>query len=144
MANAVNRNHWLHWMQPSEPALALLIFVAAFAYFNSTMHLTLELRDEGFLLYRIARVADGEIPNRDFIEEYGIGVYAVSAPIFKLFGEKVFPIRELLAVFRAMAVALAFVIARQFVPRPFALLGAFVSAAYWGRSPRLAPAVSMR
>ena len=76
---------------PPEPAIALLIFVAALAYFNSTLHLTLELRDEGFLLYNIARVADGEIPHRDFIEVYGPGVYAVTAPIFEIFGDRVLP-----------------------------------------------------
>jgi len=120
-------------MRSSESVVAMIIFVAAMTYFNSTLHLTIELRDEGFLLYRIARVADGEIPNRDFIEEYGIGVYALTAPIFKFFGETVFAIRELLAAFRALGVVLSYVIARHFVSRPFALLGAFIAAAHWGR-----------
>jgi hypothetical protein len=117
-----------------ETAIALFLFVAAFAYFNRTLHLTLELRDEGFLLFNIARVAHGEIPHRDFIEVYGPGVYALTAPVFGIFGDRVLPVRELLAVFRAAAVAFAYLIARHFVPRPFALLGAFVATAYWGWS----------
>jgi hypothetical protein len=133
MLNAPNSNRWFHWTQIPEPAIALLVFAAAMAYFNSTLHLTLEMRDEGFLLYRIARVADGEIPNRDFVEEYGVGVYAVTAPIFKLFGESVFAIREFVAAFRALAVVLSYLIARHFVSRPFALLGACIAAAHWGR-----------
>jgi hypothetical protein len=115
-------------------AIALVIFVAALTYFNLTLHLTLELRDEGFLLFNIARVAHGEVPHRDFIEVYGPGVYALTAPVFRIFGDRVLPIRELLAVFRAAAVAFSYLIARHFVPRPFALLGTFVAMAYWGWS----------
>jgi hypothetical protein len=134
MANAARSNRWLPSVRLPDPAIALLLFFAALAYFVSTIHLTLELRDEGFLLYRIARVADGEIPNRDFAEEYGLGVYAVTAPIFDIFGGRVLPIRELLAVVRAAAVVFSYLIARHFVPRSFALLGAFVAGAYWGRA----------
>jgi len=120
-------------MRHSESVVFLIIFISAMVYFDSTVHLTLELRDEGFLLYRIARVADGEIPNRDFIEEYGIGVYALTAPIFELFGKSVYAIRELLVVIRALGVALSYAIARHFVSRPFALIAAFIAAAHWGR-----------
>jgi hypothetical protein len=118
----------------SETAIALVIFIAALTYFNHTLNLTLELRDEGFLLFNIARVAHGEIPHRDFIEIYGPGVYALTAPVFRIFGDRVLPVRELLAVFRAAAVAFSYLIARHFVPRPFALLGTFVATAYWGWS----------
>jgi hypothetical protein len=133
MTNAVGSTRWLHQKWFTETAVALLIFVAALTYFNSTMHLTLELRDEGFLLFCIARAAQGEVPHRDFMEVYGPGVYAVTAPIFQIFGERVYPLRELLAVLRAAAVVLSYLIARHLVPRSFALLGAFVAAAYWGR-----------
>jgi hypothetical protein len=117
-----------------EPAIALALFVVALAYFHRTLHLTLELRDEGFLFFNIARVAAGEIPHRDFIEVYGPGVYALTAPIFQLFGDRILPVREVLAVFRASGVAFAYLIARHFVPRPFALLGACLAMAYWGWS----------
>ena len=130
-AERINRAHWL--CHRSEPAIALIIFFAALAYFNSTLHLTLELRDEGFLLYNIARVAHGEIPHRDFAEAYGPGFYALTAPILQIFGDRIFPIRELMAVLRAAAVAFAYLIARCLAPRPFALIAAFLASAYWGR-----------
>jgi hypothetical protein len=133
MANAADSTRWLHLTRFPEPAIALLVFIAALAYFNSTMYLTLELRDEGLLLSNIARAAHGEIPHRDFIALYAPGLHAVTAPIFRIFGERVLPLRELLAVFRAAAVVMAYLIARHLVPRSFALLGAFVAAAYWGR-----------
>ncbi len=117
----------------SELAVALIIFFGALIYFNATLHLTLELRDEGYLFYSIARVAHGEIPHRDFPEVYGPGFYALTAPIFQVFGDRIFPIRELMAVVRAAAVAFAYLIARHLVPRPFALLAALLATVYWGR-----------
>jgi hypothetical protein len=116
-----------------EAAVVVSIFLASLAYFNLTAHLTLDLRDEGYLLHTIARVASGEMPHRDFAELYGPGVYAITAPVFSLFGEQVLPLRQLLVVFRAAAVALSYLIARHLVPRRFAMIAAFVSAAYWGR-----------
>ena len=110
------------------------MFLAAFAYFHHTLHLTLELRDEGLLFFNIARAARGEIPHRDFIEVYGPGVYAVTAPVFHLFGDRILPVREVLAVFRASAVPLAYLIARHFTPRSFAVFGGLIAMAYWGRS----------
>lgn len=115
-----------------EVAIALLIFAAAMAYFQRTLHLTFELRDEGFLLYHIARVAAGEVPHRDFAQDYPPGIYLLTAPIYAWFGERVMPIRELLAGIRAVAVVLAYLISRRLVPRPFALLAAAFALAYWG------------
>jgi 4-amino-4-deoxy-L-arabinose transferase-like glycosyltransferase len=117
-----------------DASIALAMFLAAFAYFHHTLHLTLELRDEGFLFLNISRAARGEIPHRDFIEVYGPGVYALTAPVFHFFGDRVLPVREILAIFRASAVAFSYIIARHLTPRPFALLAALVAMAYWGRS----------
>ena len=63
MVNAARSSRRSPTARSAEPAIALFIFLAAFAYFNLTLHLTLELRDEGFLLFSIARVAHGEIPH---------------------------------------------------------------------------------
>ncbi len=117
-----------------EPAIALAIFVVALGWIRSSLHLTLELRDEGYLLYNISRVASGEIPHRDFIEAYGPGVYALTAPVYHLSGERVMAVRELLAVLRAVAVTLAYLLARFLVPRSFALLGAAFALGLWGWS----------
>ena len=115
-----------------EPAIACAIFLVSLGWVDRSLHLTLELRDEGYLLYNIARVAAGDVPQRDFIEAYGPGVYALTAPIYHFSGERVMAVRELLAVFRAAAVTLAYLMARRLVPRPFALLGAAFSLGFWG------------
>lgn len=134
MVYSARSSRWLRAARSAELPIVLFIFLAALAYFNLTLHLTLELRDEGYLFFNIARVSHGEIPHRDFIEIYGPGVYAVSAPVFRMFGDRVLPLRELLALIRAAAVVFSYLIARHFVPRPFALLGALVATAYWGWS----------
>jgi len=134
MAQAARTGSTLSKLGPVDVSIALALFLAAFAYFQRTLHMTLDLKDEGFLLFNIARAGRGEIPHRDFLEVYGPGVYALTAPVFHYFGDRVLPVREVLAVFRASAVAFSYVIARHFTPRPFALLAAFVAMAYWGRS----------
>jgi 4-amino-4-deoxy-L-arabinose transferase-like glycosyltransferase len=134
MAQAARTDTTLSKVGPVDVSIALAMFLAAFAYFHHTLHLTLELRDEGLLFLNIARAARGEIPHRDFIEVYGPGVYAVTAPVFHLFGDRVLPVREVLAIFRASSVALAYLIARHFTPRSFAVFGGLIAMAYWGRS----------
>ncbi|MCP4036696.1 MAG: glycosyltransferase family 39 protein, partial [bacterium] len=86
----------------------------------------------GYELYNIARAASGQIPQRDFGTVYPPGVYALAAPIYAWFGERVWPVRELLVAVRAAAVMLAFLISRRFLPLPFALLATGFSLAYWG------------
>jgi hypothetical protein len=122
MAQAARTGSTLSKVGSADASIALAVFLAAFAYFHHTLHLTLELRDEGFLFLNIARAAHGEIPHRDFIEVYGPGVYALTAPVFHFFGDRVLPVREILAIFRASAVAFSYIIARHLTPRPFALL----------------------
>ncbi len=70
MAYAERGNRVFSADRSREAAIALLIFTAAMVYFHRTLHLTVDLRDEGFLLFNIARVAGGELPHRDFIEVY--------------------------------------------------------------------------
>lgn len=115
-------------------ALPVIVFVLALGTFRSTLPFTLELRDEGYIYFNIARAASGEVPHRDFIDTYGPGVYAVTGPVYALFGERILPVRELMAAFRAAGVTCAYLIAARLVPLPFALLAAAVATAFWGRS----------
>jgi hypothetical protein len=111
----------------------LLIFAGALAWFGRSLHLTLDLRDEGYLFYEIERVARGEIPHRDFRSVYGPLVYAANAPAFRASGGEILAVRRQLAVLRALAVVAVYAIARQLVGRPHALLAALLAAAWFGR-----------
>jgi hypothetical protein len=132
MVNASQMKRWLLTMRSVESAIMLTLFVMALAYFNLTVFYSFDLSDEGYLLFNIRRVANGEIPHRDFTEVYGPGFYALTAPVYRAFGDRVLALRELLAVFRAATVVFAYLIARHFVPRPFAVFAAIVSMAHWG------------
>jgi hypothetical protein len=133
MANTERESQRAPGSRGSEWAIALGVFAASLAYFRLSLHLTLELRDEGCLFYTIARVANGAIPHRDFIDIYGPGVYAVTAPVFHLFGDEILPVRWFLACIRAGAMSVGYLIVRELAPRSFALLGTFFAVAFWGR-----------
>ena len=117
----------------AEPCILLLVFAGALAWFGRSLHLTLDLRDEGYLFHEIERVARGEVPHRDFRSVYGPLVYAANAPIYRASGGEVLAVRRQLAVLRALAVVAVYAIARQLVGRPHALLAAVLAAAYFGR-----------
>jgi hypothetical protein len=117
----------------SDLAVAALLLLAAFAYFAGTANIDLDVVDEGYFSYTAARIASGEVPHRDFVLIYGPGAFTVNAQLFRLFDGEILAVRYLLAALRAAAVALVYLIARHLVPRPFALLGSALAAAYWGR-----------
>jgi hypothetical protein len=114
-------------------ALAALVFGLAFAWFCLSLGRSFELSDEGLILYHSARTAAGELPYRDFPDVYGPGVLTVTGLVLEASGGYILPLRFVLAGSKAMAVALTFLVCRFAVPRPFALLGAAVATAYWGR-----------
>jgi uncharacterized membrane protein len=116
----------------SDATVSSLLFFGALAYFQLTLFYSFDLSDEGYLLFNIDRVAGGQIPHRDFTAAYGPGVYALTAPVYRIFGDRVLPLRELMALVRATNVVLAYLIARHFVPQAFALLAAVFATVLWG------------
>ena len=113
--------------------IAALLFVLAAAYFSLTLGRTFDLRDEGYIYYNVKRVAEGALPHRDFVCLYGPGVYLLSALAYRASGEEIMGVRVLIAALRAGAVVLVFLIARHLVPRSFALIGAALATAWWGK-----------
>lgn len=128
-----NSNSVTSALSRPDVVIALVLFLVSLAYFSLTITRGIELRDEGYILHRSARVAEGEIPHRDFTAVYGPGVYAAGAQVIKLFGRDIVAIRILLAALKGVAVVLTFLIVRFFATRPFALFGALLAAVYWGR-----------
>ena len=116
-----------------DVAITCLLFVAAVAYFSLTFTRTFELTDEGFFLFEGARAAAGEIPHRDFITVYGPAVFLVNGLTLWLFDGNILPLRIVLALVKAGAVVLTFLISRFLTTRAFAVFGALLAIAYWGR-----------
>ena len=114
-------------------ALAALVFLLALAWFSLSLARSFELSDEGLIVYHSARTMAGEVPYRDFPDVYGPGVLGVTGLVLEAFDGAIVPLRVALAAVKAAAVALTFLICRFAMPRPFALLGALIATAYWGR-----------
>ncbi len=111
----------------------MLVFAGALAWFDRSLHLTFDVRDEGYLYYNVARVARGELPYRDFSDAYGPLLHAANAPVYRWSGGEILAVRRQLALLRAGAVVAVYAIARILVPRPHALAAALLATAYYGR-----------
>src|SRR3954467_10141498 len=62
------------------------LFLSAFLFIFATMSRFGSIYDEGLILAGAMRVANGEIPHRDFYANYGPAQFYVVALLFKLFG----------------------------------------------------------
>ncbi|RMD85240.1 MAG: hypothetical protein D6815_02330 [Candidatus Dadabacteria bacterium] len=85
--------------------LAAAVFVAGLLYFGSFVRYGINLDDEGTLLYQIERVVDGQRVYTDFHIGYTPAIYYFHAFLFRLFGTNVIPVRAVLAVVNAAALA---------------------------------------
>lgn len=115
-------------------ALALLLFAASLAWFSLSLDRTFHLTDEGYLLRMGQRVAAGESTHRDFVEDYGPGVFFAIGLLWRAGGEEILFVREAIAVWKALAVVLAFMLTRRAAPTAVAFGAGLLSIVYWGRA----------
>src|SRR5580658_7884178 len=90
--------------------LMALCFVFCFFYQFVCMHTAVDLYDEGVILFGAMRVAEGDIPHRDFYANYGPGQFYILAGLFKLFSASVMIERVWDTVVRSLAVAIVFLL----------------------------------
>ena len=95
--------------------IAFLLFVVSFAYFLSFVHYGINLDDEGALLYKFERMADGQRPYVDFHLGYTPGVYYVHSTLQRLFDESITPGRIALAFTNSVSVALLALLVAPFL-----------------------------
>jgi len=84
--------------------------------------------DEGLVLQAGRRIADGQLPYRDFYANYGPGQYYVVGGLDALFGPSLLTWRIVRVALDATVAVLAYAIARRDAPAPLAL-GAWLTAA---------------
>jgi hypothetical protein len=89
---------------------ALLLPVAAFAFTLLAMQRDLNVYDEGMILVGAARVANGDIPHRDFYSPYGPAQFYILAGLFKLFAPSVLGERLWDTLIRALVATVVFLI----------------------------------
>lgn len=117
---------------PRPLALALL-FVGAAALSAASMLQGIQPNDEGLTLQAAARIADGQVPYRDFWWFYPPGQPYLLAALWKLFGPSLLTWRVVRVLVNATVALLAYLLARRAAPRWLALatwLGASLAMAY--------------
>src|SRR3984893_18951014 len=90
-----------------------LLLAFAFAFLLLAIQRDLNIYDEGSILVGAMRVADGEIPHRDFFTLYGPAQFYVLASLFKLFSPSVLGERLWDTLVRALVAAYVFLIVEK-------------------------------
>ncbi|HYP47746.1 MAG TPA: hypothetical protein VEQ61_03830, partial [Thermoleophilaceae bacterium] len=84
--------------------------------------------DEGLVLQSAARIADGQLPYRDFYANYAPGQYVLVGGLDALFGPSLLSWRILRVALDATVGVLAYLLVRRDAPEPLAL-GAWLAVA---------------
>jgi hypothetical protein len=93
--------------------LTLFLLVVAFAFLLLALQRNVSIYDEGIILVGAMRVANGEIPHRDFYANYGPANFYVLAGLFKLFSPSVLVERLWDTFVRALAATFVFLIVEK-------------------------------
>lgn len=111
---------------------AVIVVVMAISYFSLSYNKTSISIDEEYLLYNHQRTAEGQIPHRDFYDDYGPAIYWLGGGLFKLFGSRVIILRVFALVLKAAMALLIFLIAKKILPNSFALIAGVLYILSWG------------
>lgn len=112
--------------------LSAIVILLAVGYFLLTYNRVLNSCDEGYLLVNFQKVTEGQLPHRDFYDDYGPAGYWVGGALFKIFGARIIVFRVFLVILKAAMALLIFLIGRRLLPPAFALIGSFLFVLNWG------------
>lgn len=99
-----------------------LLFLLAAAYMRLGLFIPVNWQDEGVIVYPIWRVAEGEIPYRDFQHLYGPSVFFLNGLLMRLFGNDLSVVRYFLLGIKAATCVLVYVAALRISGRTFAAI----------------------
>ncbi|HEY3342939.1 MAG TPA: glycosyltransferase family 39 protein, partial [Anaerolineae bacterium] len=110
--------------------LCLLLFIVAFVYMLPGTNQSVNIYDEGIIVYSAVRVMEGHVPYRDFWSIYSPGQFYGLAAAFSAFGTSIQTERLYDAFLRALVPLFAYLIAVRFTTRLKALV-AYAAATAW-------------
>jgi len=110
--------------------IALGLACLALAYFSAFRGYGINLPDEGTLLYKFERMADGQRLYADFHAGYTPGVFYVHSVLQGYLGQSLLPGRAMLAVVNSLSVAMLFLLAAPVCGNGFAALAALLYPAF--------------
>lgn len=114
---------------PARLAPALVgLFVLGALMSGLTIRWGINPHDEGLMLQAGERIADGQLPYRDFYANYGPGQYFLVGGLDVLFGPSLLTWRIVRVLLDAGVAVLAYLLVRRDAPEPLAL-GAWLAAA---------------
>jgi hypothetical protein len=108
------------------------ICLAAAAFFRVTLHATLELSDEGMIIYPSWLVARGAVPYRDFMHLYGPSVFFLNGALFARFGADLASVRWPLLLCKVALTGCVYLLSRHVASRFAAVVVTVVMVAIWG------------
>jgi hypothetical protein len=108
-----------------------ICLVLCFLYQFICMDTFVNLYDEGIMLTGAMRVAEGDVPHRDFYANYGPGQFYVLAGLFKLFSPSVLVERIWDTISRSISVAAVFLIVVRTTGSALAAFGTAVVCTVW-------------
>jgi hypothetical protein len=108
---------------------AVLLFFGAAAISGVTMLHGIQLNDEGLMLQAAARIADGQVPYRDFWWFYPPGQAYLLGGLWELFGSSLVPWRVLRVLCDAGVAVLVWALALRGGASPRVALAAWLAAA---------------
>jgi hypothetical protein len=119
-----------------------LLFAAAAALSAFTILREIGPHDEGLMLQATARIADGQLPYRDFWWNYGPGQPYLLGALWKLFGPSLMTWRIVRVALDATVALLVYLLVRREATQPTALLAyaAAAGAMAWPSGPGPNPA----
>ena len=106
------------------------IFLAACFFLFLGMPLRPNVYDEGIVLTNAMRVAEGQVPHRDFYANYGPAQFYIIGGLFKGFGESILVERLYDLFIRGLLVALIYAIVSRYCQRWLAISTA-IGALVW-------------
>jgi hypothetical protein len=112
----------------STVPVAVLLFVLGALLSGLSIRWGINPHDEGLMLQAGERIADGQLPYRDFYANYGPGQYFLIGGLDWLFGPSLLTWRIVRVLLDAGVAVLAYALVRRDAPEPLAL-GAWLAAA---------------
>jgi hypothetical protein len=112
----------------STAPVAVVLFLLGALLSGLTIRWGINPHDEGLMLQAGERIADGQLPYRDFYANYGPGQYFLIGGLDWLFGPSLLTWRIVRVLLDAGVAVLAYALVRRDAPEPLAL-GAWVAVA---------------
>ena len=100
----------------------VLLFLLAAAYMRLGLFIPIEWTDEGVIVYPMWRVAEGELPYRDFQQMYGPSVFFLGGWLFRIFDSDLAVLRYFLLAIKAATCVLVYLGARRISAPLFACI----------------------